>query len=55
MTDAIVLASILFAAAFTLAWLLRPGLRAWIEKPKYRLQSDLQSYDLARKAERRSQ
>lgn len=53
MTDIIVLASIAFALAFTAAWLFRPSLRAWIERPKYRFQADVQSYDQARKAEGR--
>ena len=56
MTDVIVAASIVFAAVFTVVWLLRPGLRVWIEKPKYRFLSDvqnadMQSYDQARKTE----
>jgi len=55
MTDAIVIASIVFAVAFTVAWLVRPGLRAWIEKPKYRFLSDVQSYDQARRTEGRPQ
>jgi hypothetical protein len=49
MTDTIVLASLLFALVFLVAWLLRPGLRAWIERPKYRFQSNVQSYDQAQK------
>jgi hypothetical protein len=49
MTDVIVLFSILFVAAFFVAWLLRPDLRAWIEKPKYRFQANVQSYDQAQK------
>ncbi len=53
MTDVIVLLSFGFALVFTIAWLLRPGLRAWIEKPKYRFQADVQSYDQARKVEGR--
>jgi len=50
MTDAIVIVSLLFALVFFLAWLLRPGLRAWIERPKYRFQANVQSYDQAQKS-----
>ena len=45
MMDAIVIIAIVFAAAFTVAWLLRPDLRAWIERPKYRFQSNVRTYD----------
>jgi hypothetical protein len=45
MTDVIVFSSILFVALFFVAWLVRPDLRAWIEKPKYRFQANVQSYD----------
>ena len=50
MTDLIVFSSILFVALFFIAWLVRPELRAWIEKPKYRFQANVQSYDQAQKA-----
>jgi len=50
MTDLIVFSSIIFVAAFFLAWLLRPDLRAWIEKPKYGFQANVQSYDQRQKA-----
>jgi hypothetical protein len=43
--DAIVLAAVLFAVVFFVAWLVRPDLRAWIERPKYRFQADVQNYD----------
>jgi hypothetical protein len=43
--DLIVIGSIVFAAAFTLAWLVRPGVREWIEKPKHRFQANLRQYD----------
>lgn len=49
MTDVIVLTSGGLALAFLIAWLLRPGLRTWIERPKYRFQSSVQSYDQAQK------
>ena len=44
-TDVIVFSAIVFAVAFFAAWLVRPDLRAWIERPKYRFQSNVQSYD----------
>ena len=47
MIDAIVLAAMLAAAVFTASWLLRPGLRAWIERPKYRFQANVRTYDQA--------
>jgi hypothetical protein len=45
MVDLIVFASVAFIALFFVAWVLRPDLRAWIEKPKYRFQANVQSYD----------
>ncbi len=50
MMDAIVLTSIVCAAVFIVAWLLRPDLRAWIERPKYRFQANVRSYDQAQRA-----
>jgi hypothetical protein len=47
-TDIIVLSAIVFAAAFFVAWLARPDLRVWIERPKYRLQANVQGYDHVR-------
>ena len=46
-TDVIVFSAIVFAVAFFAAWLARPDLRAWIERPKYRFQANVQSYDSA--------
>jgi len=43
--DVIVFSSIVFAVVFLAAWLTVPGLRAWIERPKYRFQANVQSYD----------
>ena len=43
--DIIVIGALAFAAAFTLAWLMRPDLRAWIEKPKHRFQANVREYD----------
>ena len=54
MMDAIVLAAIVCAAVFIVAWLLRPDLRAWIERPKYRFQANVRSYDQAQSATEKS-
>lgn len=51
MIDAIVITAIVCAAVFLAAWLLRPDLRAWIERPKYRFQANVRSYDQARNAD----
>jgi hypothetical protein len=45
MIDLIVLLAFLAAAVFTAAWFFRPGLRAWIERPKYRFQANVRTYD----------
>ena len=50
MMDAIVLTALVCAAVFIVAWLLRPDLRAWIERPKYRFQANVRSYDQAQRA-----
>ncbi len=47
MIDSVVLTTIVGAALFVVAWLLRPDLRAWIERPKYRFQSNVRTYDQA--------
>ncbi len=47
-TDVIVFSALVFAAVFGLAWAWRPDLRAWIERPKYRFQETVQSYDHSR-------
>ena len=44
----IVFSSIVFAVVFFVFWLVRPDLRAWIERPKYRFLSNVQSYDQRR-------
>ena len=44
-TDIIVLASVGFAVAFLAAWLVSPGLRAWIERPKHRFHEAATEYD----------
>jgi len=43
--DIIVLLALAFAIVFTVAWSVSPDLRAWIERPKYRFQKNLRSYD----------
>jgi hypothetical protein len=48
MADAIVVGSTLLSVAFFVAWLLLPSLRAWIERPKYRFQQELERYDRER-------
>lgn len=53
-TDIIVLAAIVFAAGFFAVWLARPDLRAWIERPKYRFQANVQDYDHTRREGDRS-
>ena len=47
-TGVIVFSAIGFAAAFFIAWLVRPDLRAWIERPKYKFQANVKNYDHAR-------
>ena len=46
-TDLIVGSSIVFGIAFFVVWLASPSLREWIERPKYRFQKNVQSYDKA--------
>lgn len=43
--DWIVAAVVLLTAAFTVAWASSAQLRTWIERPKYRFLSDVESYD----------
>jgi hypothetical protein len=49
-TDLIVLASVLFTAAFVIAWLLSPALRSWVERPKHRFHDRSRDYDAAQRA-----
>lgn len=49
-TGVIVFASVGFALAFFVAWLVRPGLRARIERPKYRFQENVKNYGNNRSA-----
>jgi len=48
-TGVIVFSAIGFAAAFFIAWLMRPDLRAWIERPKYKFQTSVKNYDHAQR------
>jgi hypothetical protein len=41
----IVLGSIVSGVVFVLAWILRPEVRTWLERPKYRFQEDVRRYD----------
>jgi hypothetical protein len=43
--DVIVGLAVLFAVVFFVAWLLSPRLRAWVERPKYRFQANVRTYD----------
>lgn len=49
-TNIVVLVSIVFAGGFSAAWLMRPGLRAWIERPKYGFLGNVKNYDRIRGA-----
>jgi hypothetical protein len=49
-TNIIVFASLALAVAFAVAWIARPELRAWIERPKYQFQDAVQGYDRAQQA-----
>jgi len=44
-TDIIVLSSIAFVVVSVVAWMVSPGLRAWIERPKHRFQDAVREYD----------
>ncbi len=46
----IVFASLALAVVFVAAWVVRPDLRAWIERPKYQFQDAVQGYDRAQHA-----
>ena len=50
-TDLIVLASVLFTAAFIAAWAVSPALRAWIERPKDRFHDRTTDYDQSQQRE----
>ena len=44
-TDIIVFSAVGFGLLFFAAWLARPDLRRWIERPKYGFQASVQDYD----------
>ena len=44
-TDLIVFLSLGFTAAFVVAWVVRPDLRAWVERPKYLFLQNVRRYD----------
>ena len=44
-TDLVVYGSLGLTAAFVLAWAIRPDLREWIERPKYRFLEDVKRFD----------
>ena len=43
--DLIVGLAVLCAVLFFTAWLVSPRLRVWVERPKYRFQANVRSYD----------
>lgn len=49
-TGIIVSSAVVFGLVFLAVWLVSPTLRAWIERPKYRFQKNVQSYDRAQSA-----
>lgn len=53
-TDLIVGASLAYTAAFIAAWWLRPGLRAWIERPKHQFHDAVRGYDRAQHPDHQS-
>lgn len=46
-TDVVVVGAVALAVAFSVAWALRPDLRAWVERPKHRLDERLRAFDAA--------
>jgi hypothetical protein len=48
----VIAASLVFAAAYLLAWLVRPGFRRDIERPKHWFQNELYRYDRRLQGER---
>lgn len=46
----IVFGSLALAAVFVAAWIVRPELRAWLERPKYQFHDAVQGYDRAQHA-----
>ena len=50
MVNLIVISSLAFLAVFFAVWVSKPAVRAWIEKPKYRFQANVESYDLEQRS-----
>ncbi len=46
--DVIVFAALAFTVILVIAWIVSPSLRTWIERPKYRFLSNVESYDRLR-------
>ena len=53
-TDLIVFSSVAFTLVSVAAWWLRPGLRIWIERPKYQFHEAVRGYDRAQRPDRNS-
>lgn len=49
-TNVIVCASLALAVVSVIAWVAKPQLRAWIERPKHQFQDAVQGYDRAQRA-----
>lgn len=47
----IVIGTLVLAVAFCLAWLIRPDVRARIERPKHGFHANVQAYDRSRRAQ----
>jgi hypothetical protein len=47
-TNIIVIASLVLAGMFLVAWCCSPALRRWVERPKYRFLDSVQRYDRTR-------
>jgi hypothetical protein len=43
--DLVVFVAMAFVVALTVAWLVSPALRGWMERPKYRFQENVRTYD----------
>ena len=52
--NVIVALAVLFAVVFLAVWLISPRLRAWVERPKYRFQADVRTYDQVQKLKGRN-
>jgi hypothetical protein len=52
-TTIIVVVSLVFGMVFVVAWCCSPGLRRWVERPKYRFMESVRQYDRTRASGRR--